>query len=246
MAVPRRLSRPPITEALVDIRAVITQPQTVYTEFAKELKNEFPKVHERRSVEGQITVRKGKLIIPQSESQSFSGLRVLSADESLIAQFRPDGFTLNNLKNYVGGDRLITLALDLWTRFVAIAKPPNVSRVALRFINQLSLPLNDGDRIRKFLTTPAELPAGAPQDVAEFLSRVVAYSEAANATAIVTQRLTKSADGQPLVVLDVDVSQMGDFSTDAAQLREVLERLRQEKNRTFFAMLTEETVNLYV
>ena len=49
-------------------------------------------------------------------------------------QFRPDGFTLNNLKVYMGGDQFIDKALMLWELLVARAKLESVSRVALRYI----------------------------------------------------------------------------------------------------------------
>ena len=33
------------------------------------------------------------------------------SDQTVYAQFRPDGFTLNNRKTYMGGDQLIDKAL---------------------------------------------------------------------------------------------------------------------------------------
>ena len=50
-----------------------------------------------------------------------------------------------------------------------------MSRVALRYINQLELPLKHGDQFTQFLTSAPDLPEGAPQAVSQFLSRVMAH-----------------------------------------------------------------------
>lgn len=246
MAAPRVLARPPITEALIDLRASIEQSPETFRAFAQELKPEFPDVDERRGVKTELKIEQGKLI-PGAEDMGFQGLRVKNADGTLIAQFRPDGFTLNNLKSYVGGDGLITDALSLWARFAAKVQPVLVTRVALRYINQLELPFRDGDQLKRYLAAPPELPEGAPQRVSEFLTRVVAHDEQSPSVVVVTQRLQPFVEGRhPILQLDVEAFQVGEFPVDKADLRAVLETLRLVKNRTFFSLLTDEAVGLCI
>ena len=170
-----------------------------------------------------------------------------SDDGHAVVQFRPDGFTFNNLNSYMGGDRLIVEALGLWDVFVAHTKPVAVSRVGLRFTNQLKLPFQVGDEFSRFLTAAPPTPEGAPQQVSEFLSRVVA-SEPGEflATVIMTQQLTLPEPNAALIVLDVDVFREDDFPPDSRSLRAVVDDLRRAKNRAFFSLLTDEAVNLYV
>ena len=59
-----------------------------------------------------------------------------------------------------------------------------------------------------------------------------------------TQKLEETGSFPVNVILDVDVFLAGDFNPNAENLRPHLEILRALKNRTFFALLTEEAVKL--
>ena len=218
----------------------------MFAALANELKDEFPTKQQWRDFEAKIEIKNGRLVPPRVESSASRGVRITNADQTLCVQFRPDGFTVNNLKVYMGGDQFIDKALTLWELLVARAKPESVSRVALRYINRLALPLSRGDEFTQYLTSPPDLPAGAPQMFSQFLSRIVAHDEPRQATAVVIQQLQNQPAGQPLAVtVDVDVFRTGDFSVDSAALREILSTLRILKNETFFSLLTDETVRIY-
>ena len=246
MAQPRPLARPPIVEALVDLRASVPREPELFNALAEELRDEFPTKEERRDFKAKLEIRDGRVVPPRVDASAFGGVRVASADRSIYAQFRPDGFTLNNLNAYIGGDQLIDKAMTLWELFVARTAPQVVSRVALRYTNRLELPLESGGKFTKFLTTPPTLPAGAPRLVSQFLSRIVGHDEQREATAVVIQQLKLQEDGPPIVTtIDVDVFRTGDFSVESAALRDILSSLRMLKNETFFSLLTEETVSFY-
>ena len=246
MAQPRPLNRPPIVEALVDLRASVPGDPEMFRALADGLKDEFPTNQQRRDFEAKLEIKDGKLVLPRVDSSTFGGVRTANADRTLYVQFRPDGFTLNNMKAYVGGDKLIDKALTLWGVLVERAKPQIVSRVALRCINRLELPLSDGDEFSRYLASPPELPEGAPQQVSQFLSRIVGHDEQRKATVVVIQQLKKQQAGQPAAItIDVDVYRTGDFPVDSATLREILGSLRMLKNETFFSLLTDETVRIY-
>jgi uncharacterized protein (TIGR04255 family) len=247
MAAPRVLSRPPISEALVDIRAAVEQPHEVFDALARELTSEgFAKIEVKRAIRAELNIRNGKLLPPTDTLTEFQGLRVTNPEGTLMVQFRPDGFTFNNLKSYLGGDRLIAESLRFWSMFVERTRPALVDRVAFRYINRLELPFRTGDKFKRYLTSPPELPEGAPQNVSEFLSRVVGHDLPTESTAVVTQRLTFAKTGTPVVVIDVDVFRVGPFSVNPGELRPILDSLRVLRNGTFFSLLTEEAVSLYV
>ena len=217
----------------------------MFVALADDLTDEFPTKQQRRDFQTQIEIKDGKLVSPRVDSSAFGGVRLANADQTIYVQFRPDGLTLNNLQAYVGGDRLIDKTLALWEFLVARAKPGSVSRVALRYINRLELPLSQGDKFTRYLTSPPELPEGAPQLISEFISRIVGHDERRQATAVVIQKLTKEQAGRPVITIDVDVFRNGDFSVDSSALRAILDPLRMLKNETFFSLLTDETIRLY-
>ena len=246
MAQPRSLARPPIVEALVDLRATIPGDPAVFSGLADALKDEFPTKEERRDFKAKIEVRDGRLVSPRFDASAFGGVRVATADRKVSAQFRPDGFTLNNMTEYMGGDQLIDKALTLWGTLVARTAPQVVSRVALRYINRLELPLKTGDTFTRYLTSPPSLPEGAPSQVSQFLSRIVGHDDKRQATAVVVQQLKLPEPEKPVAItVDVDVSRDGKFPVDTSSLREILDSLRMLKNETFFSLLTDETVSFY-
>ena len=246
MAKPRPLTRPPIVEALVDLQASVPGDPEMFKALADELKDEFPNKEQLRNFEAKIEIKDGKLVPPRIDDAAFGGIRVANVDRTIYVQFRPNGFTLNNLTVYMGGDQFIDKAMTLWEMLVERAKPEIVSRVALRYINRLELPLTRGDEFTQYLTSSPDLPEGAPQQVSQFLSRIVGHDEQRQATAVVIQQLKEQQAGQSIrITVDVDVFRTGRFPVDSAALREILGLLRMLKNETFFSLLTDETVSLY-
>jgi uncharacterized protein (TIGR04255 family) len=249
MAEPRQLARPPITEALVDIRILADEgiDPTHLQPLRERLVDRYPKSDEKKRFQTQFRVEAGKLMPPLTEDLGFHGLWLSTSDGSRIVQFRPDGFTFNNigLGSYIGGEQLLTEALELWSEFAGLAKPEVVVRLALRYINRLDLPLRDGDDFSRFLAAPPILPKGAPQRVSAFLSRIVAHNEIGNAV-IVTQKLDEPGSFPVAVLMDVDAFRVEELKAHPENLRRCLEQLRSLKNQTFFSMLTEEAVKLWV
>ena len=247
MAKPRPLRRPPIVEALVDLQASVPGDHKIFKALADALKDEFPIEQQLRDFEAKIEIKDGKVVQQRLDDATFGGIRVENVDQTIYVQFRPNGFTLNNLKVYMGGGQFIDKAMTLWVMLVEHAKPEFVSRVALRYINRLELPLTQGDEFTRYLTSSPELPEGAPQQVSQFLSRIVGHDAQRQASAVVIQQLKEQQPGKSIVVtVDVDVFRAGHFPVDSTALREVLGSLRMLKNETFFSLLTDETVSLYV
>ena len=246
MAQPRLLKRPPIVEALVDLQASVPGESKMFKALADELKDEFPIEEQLHNFEAKIEIKDGKLVPPRVDDAAFGGIRRANVERTIYVQFRPNGFTLNNLKVYMGGDQFIDKAMTLWAMLVERAKPEIVSRVALRYINRLELPLTRGDEFTRYFTSSPHLPEGAPQQVSQFLSRIVGHDEQRQATAVVIQQLKEQQARQLIAItVDVDVFRVGDFPVDSAALRKILGSLRMLKNETFFSLLTDETVSLY-
>jgi uncharacterized protein (TIGR04255 family) len=249
MVQPRDLKRAPITEALVDVRILADATLTAerLRPLAESIADEYPKLDERRGFSAQLRVEGGK-IVPSSQDLGFGGIWLTSRDGNRIAQFRTDGFTLNNVGGgYVGGDVLIDEALRLWEMFAHVVRASAVTRLALRYINRLELPLKGGDDFGRFLAKPPELPPEAPQAFSKFLSRIEAEDGATKATVVVTQKFdgTEGPTVPVPVIIDIDAFFPRQSDASTATLRRELVVLRALKNRCFFSLLTEAAVNLY-
>jgi uncharacterized protein (TIGR04255 family) len=246
MAMPRPLPNPPIKEALVDIRIASDAGIDAdrLASLRGRLKPEYPKVEEKREFKAELRIDAGKILPPSATDLGFGGLVFASPDGSRVAQFRKDGFTLNQLKPYSGADALILESLRLWEFYRELASPVAVVRVAMRYINAMDLPYSPGDDFRRFLTAPPEMPGGTPQLVSSFLTRMVAHDPPD--TVIVTQALEHSGESGPSsVTLDIDAFLTENLPADTNSLEATLRRLRVLKNSVFFALLTDQALELY-
>jgi uncharacterized protein (TIGR04255 family) len=174
------------------------------------------------------------------------GIRLHSRDERYVAQFSREGFTFSRLAPYETWDKLIAEARRLWTIYAACAQPQIVTRVAARFINDLQLPMQPGEQFEGYLTAPPQVPSGLPQQVLQFLQRVVIHDVNSGLRAIVTQMLQGAAWGERIpVILDIDVFCQTEIEPASDDIWTRLAKMRVFKNSIFFESLTDKTVELY-
>ena len=246
-AIRTRLANPPISEALIDIRIAGAEPsQEVLKSLGSSLKDRYPRMDERRAFEAKVSPAKGSV---ESKDRGFFGYFLQSQDEKTTVQLKKNGFTLNRLNPYTGGDRLVEEALGLWQQYANVVRPEAVSRLAIRYINRLDLPFKDGDGLERFLHAPPIVPQGLPQRVTDFMTRLVVVDSATGITTIVNQVLNLAPGGPVPFILDLDVFKLATLlatlPTESAQLDRHLQSLRTAAKSAFFGSLTEETVNLY-
>jgi uncharacterized protein (TIGR04255 family) len=90
------------------------------------------------------------------------------------------------------------------------------------------------------------MPDEAPQQVAEFQTRVVVHVDTPiEATAIIAQRLEHVTEPSTPFTLDIDVFKNGEFGVGSDVLNPLLQHLREIKNHLFFAFLTDEALEPY-
>jgi uncharacterized protein (TIGR04255 family) len=241
MTAPRELRTAPITEALVDLRAVPTRPLD-RAAFGDAVRAKYPRMRVAHTIKAGITfdgAAKPPVATATAADEGLHGFQYFSGDGLAIAQFRVDGFTFNRLRPYIGGDDLLAEALRLWNIYVAVASPAGVSRVALRFINHLPFP---PDRVADFLESPPVPAEGAGRVVQGFLNRIQSHDPEEGLTAIRTIASAPASVTGGGVIVDIDASRQADSQVEEAELRPVLERLRVLKNRVFFGSITDRAV----
>jgi uncharacterized protein (TIGR04255 family) len=164
---------------------------------------------------------------------------------------RVDGFTVSRLSPYGRWEELRAEASKWWDAFVRMASPVVVTRVAVRYVNAIKLPLPLGS-FEEYLTCPPRIPTELPQGASAFIQRVVLPDEARNCISVVTQALEEPAvqqgNGDAItVLLDIDVFRSVRIEHKRfEELWRALDELRDQKNRLFFSHLTEKTVEMFV
>ena len=236
------LTHAPIAEAVIDFRVLRREGIAAdqFSGLAASLGPEYSQSAPMHSIEARFGMDRGRPVGP-TQVQSPVGW-VYQADGA-ISQFRIDGFTFSKLEPYTTWEQVFGEADRLWRLYVQIARPLEISRVAVRYINRLRLP--GPAELRQYLAAPPVLPPPIPQAVREFLTRVVVDDDN-NASAILIQALEASLDpGTVPLLLDIDAFREVSLPLEDPSVAGIFEQLRRLKNDIFFASIIERTVEMY-
>lgn len=246
----RRFPNAPITEALLDIRVTLPAQTDLakLATFHDAIKQRYPSRQERLAWRGHVAIKTSPIPrVSQSAAGGPHGYLFTSVDARQVVQARMDGFTFSRLKPYDKWETLRDEARDLWQHYVRIASPEAVTRVALRYINRIEIPLPMRDFKEYILTTP-EIAPELPQGLDSFFMRLVIPNPKAQAVAIVTETvepIDESSNRLPLI-FDIDVFRMAAFSVGDQSLWETFEQLRNLKNEIFFKSITSKAKDLFL
>ena len=106
--------------------------------------------------------------------------------------------------------------------------------------------MQPGESYQIYLNKLVDVPEEAPQNVESFFQRFQLVDVESAARVNLTLALDATPANEPApVILDVDAFVNTDLSPRDERMWEILTHLRELKNRTFFATITEETARLY-
>lgn len=241
-----KLSRAPITEALIDFRLRPLLPIALeqLSQLDAQLNADYPVKKDIRAIQAAIRVgaEAGQQVI---SSDQLIGYRYESKVTPFIFQARVDGFTVSRLAPYSTWDELLAETKRLWEIYSAIVGNTTIVRVATRYINKIHFPGSAID-FDDYLTAGPKIPEGLPQELIEFLTRTVVPFDDHKALLVLIQASEPTLPSSPgfPVLLDIDVFHEGAYDSSDGQFWQLLEDLRVLKNRAFFASLTEKTLGL--
>ena len=250
MAKPRHLAHAPITEALVDLH--VEQDNLSFAKLQAAFGDlDFGYYLKGPIAQGRIGFKltgDGKQPETMAESAQI-GLRLHSNDEKYIAQCRVNGFTLSRLPPYEDWPSLINETKKIWSIYRQRTRPIKVIRIATRFINNLQLPLMQGEPFQKYLEKFADVPEEVPQSLTAFYQRFQLVDQLSMATVNLTLALESLPPGKPEpvipVIFDIDAFVHKELDIEDVELWNILDNLRELKNRCFFSALTEPALELY-
>ena len=167
-----------------------------------------------------------------------------------ILQCRGNGFTLSRLAPYKDWNDLRTEANLLWRQFRQRFASVPVSRIAVRYINEIKLPLPIVD-FDEYLTAAPKSPTGVPQAFSQFLTRVMIPDEEKKCVSVISHVMEAPPEETPngssvTLLLDIDVfREILPPIVDDDRLWDGIDELRLQKNRMFFAHLTDKALELF-
>lgn len=246
MAEPRHLNNAPIVEALIDVRAEL--PAGSRFENLDAFYGHVQDTYSIREVRTPWAARvqfSNDAPTVHTERTGPDGLILRTADRRRAVQARLDGFSASRLKPYENWAALRAEAERLWLVYRGVVAPTRVTRVTVRYINRIELPLPVGDLEDFFITRP-EIPASVSRTVAGFLMRVVIPSDEFGVVGIVTQASEPATNESVSVLFDIEVFKEHGIDPLSADIWTEIDRLRDFKNRIFFDSVTERALERYL
>ncbi|MEM1032188.1 MAG: TIGR04255 family protein [Myxococcota bacterium] len=241
-----RFPNAPIVEALLDIRVELPATTTLETlkGFAAHAKDRFPTEEQQQVLTAQFHLS-GERVATDSRRHERGFLHA-SEDGTRMVQARLDGFTVNHLEPYNDWPELCADAKEYWARYIEVASPTAITRIALRFVNRILLPLPITE-LKDFVLTAPDIAPGAPQSLAGYEMQLLLTDEENEANIAVSQKafVSPTTPDQLPLLFDIDVFAIGSFPTEGPELWERFDRLRAAKNRVFFESLTERTKEMF-
>lgn len=249
MARQRLLLKAPIKEALIDIQYDPIANMDPIDNFIATIADRYGKKVDLLQASFGVTAG-GLGVIPGPQTgNAIIGRRVDSVGAPYVLQCRRNAFALSRLYPYENWERTRDEAKGLWSGFVELAQIRAVRRIAVRYINELVLPLPITD-YADYLASPPDIPKALPQALSSFLTRMVIPDEAAQCISIVTQAndgiIANKQSGQSTTVF-MDIEVFRDINCDATgeEMWGFLDGLRDQKNRMFFEHITERTAEMF-
>jgi uncharacterized protein (TIGR04255 family) len=236
----------PIVEAVVDLRATLPSGVTADTLAAihDRIRADFPHRESQFEIAAQVVFSGGSPAA--SGQQRPHGFRFLTEDRKWIFQARLDGFTVSHLTPYTNWENLRNRATNLWAEYLAVATPLSVERIGLRYINRIFIPL--GAPLSEYFTMEPHLGPGLPQNLLGFGVQVALEDSEVPAIVLLQQRRDADLPTRPTeapVVLDIDVFREWRLDPRSDEVWNLLDALRDLKNKMFFNATTEKAKEMF-
>jgi uncharacterized protein (TIGR04255 family) len=247
MARPRsHLPRAPIDETIIDFRVLRRDGVAAdhFSGLSSRIGQQYNPPSLMQSVEARFGIEAGRAVAP-TQVETAVGWLYQSQTQGAVAQFRVDGFTFSKLRPYTTWEEVFGEARRLWSIYVQVAQPLQLSRLAVRYLNHLRLPAPAD--LGAYLSAPPILPQPIPQRMREFLTRVVVDAPERNLSAILIQASETPLDDPSTVqvLLDIEAFREVALPAEDPSLSEIFEQLRALKTEVFYASVTERTVEMY-
>lgn len=236
--------RAPATEALIDIR--VESPAGIalsrLERLHEQVSDRYPIKNKRLYVQGQFSAGEE---VGAAATQKLIGFSFTSQDGKQIFQARMDGFTFSRLRPYGTWNELRDEAKRLWHIYRTCVNALRVSRVAVRYINQIDIPVPHIDYKEYFRTIPDVSP-DLPQSLSGFFMQLQFPQEDFGGILVLTQTVVPPpAPSMISVILDLDVFKENvEFQSDEDPWA-LLEILRDRKNKFFEGCITDKTRALF-
>lgn len=235
----------PITEAVLEIMADPQEGIQIedLLQFPKHVQDRYSRTVQKMEFKGGFKLGAEVSILP-SEQKAMGYLLHFDEGKKII-QSRLNGFAFSKLKPYENWDAFHSEAREIWYNYLEITKPKRISRISLRYINRIEIPMPMKD-FNEYLLTNPQIAPGLPQALCGLFMRLEIREPVLDATGIVILAVDNPILPEKLpLIFDVDVMRKASYVDNLDGIWGDFENLRKFKNEIFFRSLTERAKELF-
>jgi uncharacterized protein (TIGR04255 family) len=236
----RNYKNPPLVEALIDIQITPSEENLKNIEkliTSDVINSEFP--HKEALIQSttQININEEKAAF----NNNLVGYKLSTIEKKYVVQFKVNSFSISILNAYHGWDDLYERAFRLWPQFAAAVKPQQITRVAVRYINRIDIPLLSFKLPDYFNVYPKTLE---PNLKAFSLQLQIPQKE--GGLAVLNQTVTTPIRaGYTSIILDLDIFNQTSIQPEDSAIWKNFEILHTQKNILFEKCITDKTRELF-
>jgi uncharacterized protein (TIGR04255 family) len=237
--------RPPIAEAVIELRFVQSASQEDIEEAAKRMRGEYFYQDAENIMEFKIDPGLGTA----DRRIAGTGVKLSSLDRADQLMFRTNSFACSRLAPYLGWEAFIEKAWAGWAEWKMVAGNARLARIGVRYVNRIDVPATSNEliRIEEYLNVFPKTPPEMTNPLLSYAMQAVSPLGPSAGYALV---LNTSSVPSPLVgffsfALDLDVAREKDIPRRDDELREVLAEMRVLKNQVFEYCITDRARSLF-
>lgn len=238
----------PITEAVLEFQLRLEgDPHLGRLAVIQDtIKGSYPTRRDSKILSAGVQLPAGSMTPWANAEAKQVGYAFLSADGKQTIQARLNAFGFSRLKPYESWKSFRRDAHEMWEHYKKIARPERITRIGLRYINRIEIPLPIKD-FSEYLLTKLDIASGLPNAISAMALQAVLRDADTGAGVILNQSIdpnNDSSDHLPLV-FDIDAFKEVDLPADSGDLWNIVAILRRIKDDFFFKSFTEKAKELF-
>lgn len=243
----QKYPRPPITEAIVDLRFNAGVDKELLGRFATELRRNYPTTEHIYKIVSSFQLTREDSEPRVDLKKTFQGQKLVSRDGTDVVLVYLNSLATVRLAPYEGWETLTAKVRANYEELKKVAGYRGFSRVATRYINRIDVPTDGRDNIdtSEYLIAEPRIPLSIPT-INSFQVSFNGPVPSIGAKVIVNAAIVQS----PLIdhvslLLDIDLYKDSGLPQKDQEIWEVLETLRTEKNALFEHFVTDKARELF-
>lgn len=245
--VPYPLKKAPAVEVVYGLQS-ITPDDLVPAEVAERVKNSLPEGFTIQQPVDHVNIafkREGGGALEHSQTQTWTGLRLIDADGRTAAHLLRAGLFVNFL-NYTDYDHALPLVKSMWQVYQDAFKPLHVQRLSIRYINILKLPFED-DKVPlgKYFHVHLTFPESLSGNMQHFHYQFLFTEDGTGMPARIMLSSVKEEDNELHVAFDNEGYLEGQLQPTEERIWTDLGEIRNWTYHIFCSILTEECAELF-